>query len=304
MTGSPGIAAAPGEGDAGAVDRVETLLEGRRPDTALRREAARALQADIAPIDDVRAAASYRRIAAAVLLDSWALLGRPSLRAAEEALRRWMNAAALVRPGPLGGKVVIMADPGLAVVQALIRWDPATHSDRELAERKELRFPPSVRIAALTGPPDAVGEVLAARDRLLEGLLLPSHPAQHPVVRIRSRHRVAQGDDQLHRGEIARDALAAFGKRKIGRAHFHHGKIGRAVAKLAAIPTLPAPVIALEVIALLVRGKADPAAQDLVEPGGCGARRPDRDKLRHPPIRGGASGYRRRVLRSGTPASR
>ena len=38
--------------------------------------------------------------AAAVLLDGWALLGRPSLRASEEALRRWMNAAALVRSGP------------------------------------------------------------------------------------------------------------------------------------------------------------------------------------------------------------
>src|SRR5262249_29842802 len=48
--------------------------------------------------------------AAAVLLDGWALLGRASLRAAEEALRRWMNAAALVRPGPDGGRVVIVAD--------------------------------------------------------------------------------------------------------------------------------------------------------------------------------------------------
>src|SRR5262249_17860898 len=31
--------------------------------------------------------------AAAVLLDGWVLLGRPSLAAAQEALRRWMNAA-------------------------------------------------------------------------------------------------------------------------------------------------------------------------------------------------------------------
>ena len=33
---------------------------------------------------------------AALLLDGWALLGRPDLRAGEETLRRWMNAAALV----------------------------------------------------------------------------------------------------------------------------------------------------------------------------------------------------------------
>ncbi|HWF81956.1 MAG TPA: primosomal protein N' [Streptosporangiaceae bacterium] len=100
--------------------------------------------------------------AAAILLDGWALLGRPSLRAGEEALRRWMNAAALVRPGPGGGKVVLMADPVVPAVQALIRWDAASFARRELAERTELRFPPTVRIASLTGPPDAVEKLLSA----------------------------------------------------------------------------------------------------------------------------------------------
>ncbi len=97
--------------------------------------------------------------AAAVLLDGWALLGRPSLRAAEEALRRWLNAAALVRSGPAGGKVVVLADPAVLAVQALVRWDPAAHARRELAERAELGFPPAVRMAALTGPADAVAEL-------------------------------------------------------------------------------------------------------------------------------------------------
>ena len=49
--------------------RAEAALTGRRPDAVARREAVQALQLDIAPIDDVRAPASYRRIAAAVLLD-------------------------------------------------------------------------------------------------------------------------------------------------------------------------------------------------------------------------------------------
>ncbi|MDD5564228.1 MAG: FAD binding domain-containing protein [Thermoanaerobaculaceae bacterium] len=48
---------------------AERALAGRRPDAAARRDAARAVQDDIAPIDDVRAPARYRRIAAAVLLD-------------------------------------------------------------------------------------------------------------------------------------------------------------------------------------------------------------------------------------------
>jgi primosomal protein N' (replication factor Y) len=100
--------------------------------------------------------------AAAVLLDGWMLLGRPSLRASEEALRRWMNAAALVRAAPEGGAVVVVADAGLPAVQALVRWDPVTHAERELAERAELRFPPTARMASVTGPAEGVKELLSA----------------------------------------------------------------------------------------------------------------------------------------------
>ena len=109
-----------------------------------------------------RRARCRRRVRRRVLLDAWALLGRPSLRAAEETLRRWMNAAALVRPGRDGGSVVVVADAALPVVQALIRWDPATFADRELAERRELRFPPAARMAALSGPHSAVRALLDA----------------------------------------------------------------------------------------------------------------------------------------------
>jgi primosomal protein N' (replication factor Y) (superfamily II helicase) len=99
---------------------------------------------------------------AAILLDGWVLLGRPSLRAAEEALRRWMNAAALVRPASSGGSVVVVAGGEQPAVQALLRWDPATFAARELAERAELGLPPATRMASLTGTPDAVAWMLAA----------------------------------------------------------------------------------------------------------------------------------------------
>jgi primosomal protein N' (replication factor Y) len=99
--------------------------------------------------------------AAALLLDGWALLGRPSLRAAEEALRRWLNAAALVRPA---GSVVVLAEATLPAVQALIRWDPVSFSERELAERAELGFPPAVRMAAITGSPAALAEFIGSAD--------------------------------------------------------------------------------------------------------------------------------------------
>jgi primosomal protein N' (replication factor Y) len=97
--------------------------------------------------------------AAALLLDGWVLLGRADLRAGEEALRRWMNAAALVRPR---GPVIVLADGSLTPVQALIRWDAVTYAERELDERRELGFPPAVRMASLTGTPQSVREMVEA----------------------------------------------------------------------------------------------------------------------------------------------
>ncbi|MGA5699514.1 primosomal protein N' [Peterkaempfera bronchialis] len=106
--------------------------------------------------------------AAALLLDGWALLNRPDLRAAEEALRRWLGAAALVRPQSEGGTVVVVAEPTLRPVQALVRWDPAGHAATELRERAELGFPPISRMAAVTGSVAAVADLLALA-RLPEG---------------------------------------------------------------------------------------------------------------------------------------
>ncbi|MEV5647490.1 primosomal protein N' [Nocardia sp. NPDC052254] len=95
----------------------------------------------------------------ALLLDGWALLGRADLRAAEDALRRWMSAAALVRAA---GEVLVMAEPSLPVVQALVRWDPIGHARHELAARVEVRFPPAVRLAALDGTTATISELLNA----------------------------------------------------------------------------------------------------------------------------------------------
>jgi primosomal protein N' (replication factor Y) len=88
---------------------------------------------------------------AVLLLDGWALLGRPDLRAGEETLRRWVNAAALAVPGPAGGRVVVIADEGLGPVQALVRWDPAGFVARESDDRAELGFPPASRMAVVEG---------------------------------------------------------------------------------------------------------------------------------------------------------
>ena len=152
--------------------------------------------------------------AAGLLLDGWMLLGRPSLRAAEETLRRWMNAAALVRPGPAGGRVVVVADSGIPAVQALIRWDPVTHSERELGERVELSFPPAVRIASLSGPQEAVDALLAAADLPACSELLG--PVEEPPDSVRMLVRVPRSEGMvlagaLHGAQAERSARKAPG---------------------------------------------------------------------------------------------
>lgn len=99
---------------------------------------------------------------AVLLLDTWALLTRADLRASEEALRRWMAAAALAVPAARGGKVVVVADGSMAPVQALLRWDAAWLAGRELADRRAVGFPPAARMASLTGAPAAVAELTEA----------------------------------------------------------------------------------------------------------------------------------------------
>jgi primosomal protein N' (replication factor Y) len=101
---------------------------------------------------------------AVLLLDGWALLSRADLHVGEEALRRWLAAAALARPAKDGGRVVVVADHALTPVQALVRWDPAGAAVRELADRTALGFPPATRMASVSGSPAAVAELLAAVD--------------------------------------------------------------------------------------------------------------------------------------------
>lgn len=107
--------------------------------------------------------------AAALLLDADKMLRFDSLRAPEAALRRWLNAAALVRPAALEGTVVTTASPS-PVEQALVRWDPAWFAREELEERAQTGLPPAVRTAAVTG---AEADVRAFMEEFLSSSALP-----------------------------------------------------------------------------------------------------------------------------------
>jgi primosomal protein N' (replication factor Y) len=131
--------------------------------------------------------------AAALLLDAWALLDRADLRAGEEAVRRWMNAASLVRGSEDGGTAVLVAPGGLRPVEALVRWSPSWFAATELEERWALGFPPAATVLTLTGPSDAVTSL-----RLAAGLS-PQVEVLGPVpqgddVRLLLRSPLDQGD--------------------------------------------------------------------------------------------------------------
>ncbi len=146
---------------------------------------------------------------AVLLLDAWALLTRADLRAGEEALRRWLAAAALARAD---GTVVVVADGSLPVVQALLRWDPGWFAARELAERRELGFPPAARMASLTGTAEAVADLLAEVRLPERAEVLGPVPAGDDAERMLVR--VPRGDaaalaGALHAGAAGRSARKA-----------------------------------------------------------------------------------------------
>jgi primosomal protein N' (replication factor Y) len=153
---------------------------------------------------------------AVLLLDTWALLTRADLRAGEETLRRWLAAATLARPAPAGGRVVVVADGALVAVQALLRWDPATFAARELAERRELGFPPAARMASLTGGPDAVAELLSLIELPAGAETLgpvPVNEDERVLLRVPSRR--APLAEALHAAAGVRSARKAEGSVRV-----------------------------------------------------------------------------------------
>ena len=167
------------------------------------------------PGAEPRAESGY---SAALLLDTWLLLARPELRAAEEAVRRWFNAATLVRPD---GTVVMVGEPAAAPLQALVRWSPDGYAARELAERQAAGLPPATRLAEVTGPAAAVDDLLDRTGRTLGRLrTTPRVLGPVPVGRTPDDDRVRALVTGSRAGgpELARalhEAQAARGTKKL-----------------------------------------------------------------------------------------
>ena len=127
-------------------------------------------------------------------------------------MRRWLSAAALGRPHGRGGRVIVVADGSLAPVQALLRWDPGWFAARELAERRELGFPPASRMASLTGSAEAVADMLNTI-RLPDGVEVlgpvPANDDQERMLLRVSRSKAAGLAHALHEAASVRSARKA-----------------------------------------------------------------------------------------------
>jgi primosomal protein N' (replication factor Y) len=156
--------------------------------------------------------------AATLLLDAWASLDRPTLDAGEEALRRWLAAAALTRGSDGGGRVVLCGAPAhttLPAVEALVRWDPAWFAERELADRRELSLPPTVAMAAVTGERRAVQGALRQAELPAEVERLGPLPVSDDSVRVLLRVPLDHGA-QLWRALAAMKAVRSARKEAAG----------------------------------------------------------------------------------------
>ncbi|MGO4534251.1 primosomal protein N' [Leifsonia sp. 2MCAF36] len=162
---------------------------------------------------------------AVLLLDGERMLARESLHVAEDCLRWWQSAAALAAP----------AAPTLLVgVSGPLARDFATgrlveFAHEELADRRELRFPPAVRLASVTGTEATVTEVLEAVDASLLIDVLGPAPVEDDRAAARSGPdlvRAVLRFEYAHGADVAAEVRAAVVKNATRRRRAPAGKSG------------------------------------------------------------------------------
>ncbi|QBE50403.1 hypothetical protein EVS81_14815 [Leucobacter triazinivorans] len=214
-----------GMGSARTVEQFERQFEGARvilSDGEHPRERVDARPALVVATRGAEplAAGGYRAV---VLLDAERLLGLETLRAGEDCLRWWENAAALSAPDG----VCLMASGGGPVVRSFVTGREEEWLRGELRDRHALRYPPAVRVASVSGGPDEVARALRQLselpgvDHLGPTPVPPGGPAKTPAGLVRAivRFDYAQGDEVASRlrGALVADA-AGSSSRTRGRA--------------------------------------------------------------------------------------
>ena len=167
------------------------------------------------------AAGGYQAV---VLLDAERLLAIESLRAAEDCLRWWMNAASLAA----SDAPVILAGGGGPLVQAIMTGRVVPWLQAEIGDRKLLRYPPAVPVAIVTGGAPEVELAISNLADLPGVHVIGPAPAESPdagarLVRAIVRFDYAQGTEVAKRlrGALVADAAGSSSRiagRSRGRA--------------------------------------------------------------------------------------
>ncbi|WP_241095583.1 MULTISPECIES: hypothetical protein [unclassified Leucobacter] len=153
-----------GAGSSRTAEQFETALPGTRVLLSDGEHARSRVDARPALVVATRgaeplAAGGYRAV---VLLDADRLLGLETLRAGEDCLRWWENAAALAAPGAS----CVLVGAGGPLVRAFATGRVEEWLQQELADRQGLRYPPAVRVASVTGGAAEVERALSRLDGL------------------------------------------------------------------------------------------------------------------------------------------
>ena len=94
---------------------------------------------------------------AVILLDGQRLASRDTLKASEQAVNLWSNAISLMASDGRAVGVGLATDLG----RKFALWDQRGIAAAELANRRELRFPPHCRMASVAGPRELIDDVVA-----------------------------------------------------------------------------------------------------------------------------------------------
>jgi primosomal protein N' (replication factor Y) len=134
------------------------------------------------------------------VINADAALSLPDYRASERAFQLLVQVAGRAGRGDVPGRVIVQTwDPDHPAIALAVRHDVDSFLERELADRRELGYPPITRAALVRV--DAVDETDARNgcarlaqvalecDGVRSGRVLVQGPAPAPIVRIRSRWR-------------------------------------------------------------------------------------------------------------------
>lgn len=133
--------------------------------------------------------------AGALLLDTGMLLSLDQIWTAEEALRRWANAAAKVAPG---GGVMLSGDPGRRLALTFKQRAFSQWASQELQERAEVGIPPTAVLATIRADQLTLRKIQEVADFADAQVIGPSQIGEQFQLLVRSR---------LDKGEVLRQEL-------------------------------------------------------------------------------------------------